>query len=259
MGVVNVTPDSFSDGGDFLDPGRAVEQGLRLVADGADLVDVGGESIRPGSDPVPVADELARVLLVVEGLAREGVLVSIDSRRSAVMRAALDAGASIVNDVTALTHDPDALGLVAEAGVPVVLMHMRGEPKTMQQDPVYDDAPADVRDYLAQRVAACEAAGIPRERIALDPGIGFGKTVRHNLQILNRLHVYDDLGCAVVVGVSRKSMIAKLDRDVPPKHRVAGSIAAALQGVRRGAHILRVHDVAETRQALALWRAVEEG
>jgi len=258
MGVVNVTPDSFSDGGDFIDPGLAIDQGLRLVADGADLVDVGGESTRPGSDPVPEDEELRRVLPVVQGLAGQGVLVSIDSRRSAVMRAAVDAGAAIVNDVTALTYDPAAMAVVAGAGVPVVLMHMRGEPKTMQQDPVYDDAPVDVRDYLAERVAACEAAGIDRSRIALDPGIGFGKTVTHNLQILNRLDVLGALGCAVVLGISRKSMIAKLDRDVPPKDRVAGSIAAALQGIRRGAHILRVHDVAETRQAVAIWLAVEE-
>ena len=258
MGVVNVTPDSFSDGGDFIDAGIAVAHGLQMVADGADLVDVGGESTRPGSDPVAEDEELRRVLPVVAGLARQGILVSIDSRRAAVMRAAVEAGAAIINDVTALTADPDAMAVAAEAEVPVVLMHMRGEPKTMQVDPHYDDAPGDVRDYLAGRVAACEAAGIPRQRIALDPGIGFSKTVAHNLQILNRLDVYDQLGCAVVLGISRKSMIARLDRETAPKDRVAGSLAAALQGVRRGANILRVHDVAETRQALAIWRAIED-
>ncbi len=258
MGVVNVTPDSFSDGGDFFVAEAAIEHGLALVSDGADLVDVGGESTRPGSDPVDADAELARVIPVVRGLARQGVVVSIDSRRAAVMRAALDVGAAVVNDVTALTADVEAMGVVAAAGVPVVLMHMRGEPKTMQVDPHYDDAPIEVHDYLADRVAACEAAGITRDRIALDPGIGFGKTVTHNLQILNRLDIYNEIGCPVVLGISRKSMIAKLDRDVPPKDRVAGSLAAALQGVARGAHILRVHDVAETRQALALWRAIQD-
>ena len=257
MGVVNVTPDSFSDGGRFLDPARAVEQGRKLVADGADILDVGGESTRPGAAPVSIDEELARVLPVVEALRDAGAPISIDTRHAEVMRRAVAAGAAIVNDVTALEGDPDSLPTVAELGVPVAIMHMRGEPGTMQDDPRYDDAPREVRDYLAGRVAALEAAGVARSRITVDPGIGFGKNLDHNMQILNRLEMLSELGCAVLLGVSRKSFIAKIDPGADAGHRLAGSLAAALAGVARGARILRVHDVAETRQALAVWRAVE--
>ncbi len=256
MGVINVTPDSFSDGGDRFDVGRAVDDGLAMVEAGAAILDVGGESTRPGSAPVEADEELRRVLPVVRGLAGAGAPVSIDTRRARVMAAALDAGARIVNDVTALAGDSDSLALVAARQVPVVLMHMRGEPRTMQADPSYDDAPRDVYDALAERVAACEAAGIARARIAVDPGIGFGKTAAHNLQILDHMALYQGLGCAVLLGVSRKSFIGKLSTGEPAKGRLPGSLAAALAGLERGVQIVRTHDVAETMQAIAVWRAI---
>jgi len=256
MGIINVTPDSFSDGGDRLDAGRAVADGLAMIEAGADLLDVGGESTRPGAAEIDEAEELRRVVPVVRGLAQAGARVSIDTRHARVMAEALDTGAQVVNDVTALTADPAALPLVARADVPVVLMHMRGEPRTMQRDPVYDDAPLDVFDHLEARVAACAEAGVPPARIAVDPGIGFGKTVAHNLQILDRLALYQGLGCAVLLGVSRKSFIARLSRDEPAKARLPGSLAAALAGLDRGVQVLRVHDVAETAQAAAVWQAI---
>jgi dihydropteroate synthase len=256
MGIINVTPDSFSDGGARFDAGRAVDDGLAMVEAGAAILDVGGESTRPGAAPVDVEEELRRVLPVVRGLAEAGALVSIDSRHATVMAAALDAGARMINDVTALEGDPESLALAAQRGAPVVLMHMRGEPGTMQADPRYDDAALEVYDYLEGRVAACEAAGLARADIAVDPGIGFGKTATHNLDILDRMALYQGLGCAVVLGVSRKGFIGKLSRGEAPKARLPGSLAAALAGVERGVQILRVHDVAETAQALALWRAI---
>jgi dihydropteroate synthase len=258
MGVINVTPDSFSDGGDRFDAGRAVADGLAMVEAGAAILDVGGESTRPGSAPMDPQEELRRVLPVVRGLAGAGALVSIDSRRAAVMAAALDAGARVINDVTAFEYDPDSLALAAERGAPVVLMHMRGAPGTMQVSPRYHDAALDIYDYLEGRVAACEAAGLARADIAVDPGIGFGKTVTHNLEILDQMALYQGLGCAVVLGVSRKGFIGKLSRGEAPKERMPGSLAAALAGVERGVQILRVHDVAETSQAMALWRAIAD-
>lgn len=258
MGIINVTPDSFSDGGDFRDSDRAIAHGRILAAAGADILDVGGESTRPGADSVSPEDEIARVVPVVCALAAEGLRVSIDTRRARVMQAALDAGATIINDVTALSGDPDSLSVAAASGVPVVLMHMLGEPGTMQRDPQYDDVVLDIFDYLAGRIAACEAAGIERTRIAVDPGIGFGKTVAHNTRILSHLGVFHGLGCAVLLGVSRKSFIARLSAEEAPKDRIAGSLAAALAGISQGVQILRVHDVAETRQALTVWGAVAE-
>ncbi len=263
MGIVNVTPDSFSDGGDRFDAGRAIADGLAMVEAGAAILDVGGESTRPGSASVDPEEELRRVLPVVRGLTEAGASVSIDSRRAAVMAAALDAGARAINDVTALEGDPESLALAAARGVPVVLMHMQGEPGSMQADPRYDDAALDVYDYLKGRVAACEAAGIARADIAVDPGIGFGKTVTHNLEILDQMALYQGLGCAVVLGVSRKGFIGKLPgggmaRGAAPKARLPGSLAAALAGLERGVQILRVHDVAETAQALAMWRAIAD-
>ncbi len=256
MGIINVTPDSFSDGGDRFDAGRAVDDGLAMVEAGAAMLDVGGESTRPGAAPVDAQEEQRRVLAVVRGLAEAGALVSIDSRRAGVMAAALDAGARAINDVTALEGDPDSLALAAGRSVPVVLMHMQGEPGTMQADPRYDDAALEVYDYLEGRVAACVAAGLARADIAVDPGIGFGKTVTHNLEILDRMALYQGLGCAVVLGVSRKGFIGKLSRGEAPKARLPGSLAAALSGLDRGVQILRVHDVTETAQALALWCAI---
>lgn len=256
MGIVNVTPDSFSDGGRFLETEAAIAHGRALRAAGADILDVGGESTRPGASPVGAAEEKARVVPVVKALAAEGALVSIDTRHASVMAAALDAGARLVNDVTALEGDPDSLALVARRVVPVVLMHMRGEPGTMQNDPRYNDVVAEVRDYLERRVAACTAAGIPKERIAVDPGIGFGKTVDHNLALIRHLDRLADLGCAILLGASRKSFIGALSKGEPATERLPGSLAAALAGVARGAHILRVHDVAATAQALAVWGGI---
>jgi dihydropteroate synthase len=259
MGVINVTPDSFSDGGETDSAETAIARGRAHVEAGADILDIGGESTRPGSSPVPEDEELDRVLPVVRRLAATGAAISIDTRRAGVMAAALDAGATIVNDVTALQGDVGAMAIAAERNAWVVLMHMRGEPRTMQADPRYDDALLDVYDFLEERVSACEAAGIGRERIAVDPGIGFGKTVDHNLEILEGLGVYRAIGCPVVIGVSRKSFIEKLSAEEPPDRRLAGSIAAALAAVERGAHIVRVHDVGETRQALAVWTAITDG
>jgi len=258
MGVINVTPDSFSDGGDFADAETAIAEGHAMRAAGADILDVGGESTRPGSAPVDADEELRRVVPVVRGLAESGALVSIDSRRATVMAAALDAGGRVINDVTAREGDPDSLALAAERGAPVVLMHMQGQPGSMQAAPRYDDAALDIYDYLEGRVAACVAAGIAHANIAVDPGIGFGKTVTHNLEILDQMALYQGLGCAVVLGVSRKGFIGKLSQGAAPKARLPGSLAAALAGVARGAQILRVHDVAETAQALALWCAIAE-
>ncbi|MBT4219622.1 MAG: dihydropteroate synthase [Rhodospirillaceae bacterium] len=256
MGVVNVTPDSFSDGGDHADTENAIAHSFRLAADGADILDIGGESTRPGAAPVSIDEELSRILPVIEALADAGLTVSVDTRHAAVMTAALSAGASIVNDVTALTGDADSMGVVAEKDVPVILMHMQGEPGTMQDNPSYADAAMDVRQYLSARIDACVAAGIDKERIAIDPGIGFGKTLEHNLDILGRLHLLSELDCSVVLGVSRKSFIGKITDVKDPKQRLGGSLAAALAGIDQGANILRVHDVAETVQALAVWDAL---
>ncbi|HZB92731.1 MAG TPA: dihydropteroate synthase, partial [Stellaceae bacterium] len=256
MGIVNVTPDSFSDGGDFVDPDRAVEHGRALVAAGADIVDVGGESTRPGAAPVSAEEEQRRVVPVVRRLAADGIIVSIDTRRAAVMEAALAAGARIVNDVSALAGDRGSLAVAAAGGAAVVLMHMAGEPRTMQRDPHYDDVILEVFDFLERRVAACVAAGIPPERISVDPGIGFGKRDEHNLALLARLALFHGTGCAVLVGASRKSFIGRLGGGAGPRERLGGSLAVALAAVGQGVQVLRVHDVAETRQALLLRAAV---
>lgn len=257
MGIVNVTPDSFSDGGQFAESSAAIEHGLRLVEEGADIIDVGGESTRPGADPVPVAEEIDRTIPVVAALAKAGALVSIDTRHPGTMIAAIDAGAGIVNDVTALTGDPDSADVVARRRVPVVLMHMRGEPRTMQARPHYDDAVTDIRTYLAGRLAHCVKAGIAEDAVALDPGIGFGKTVAHNLELLRGLPALAALGRPLLVGASRKSFIGRLGGDAPATNRLGGSLAAALFAAANGARLLRVHDVAATRQALAIWQALD--
>ncbi len=256
MGIVNVTPDSFSDGGEAAAPETAIARGRRLVADGADIVDVGGESTRPGAEPVPVAEEMRRVLPVVDALAGDGCVVSVDTRRAEVMQAALSAGARIVNDVTALSSDPRALGVVAAARAAVVLMHMQGTPQTMQRAPRYTDVVTDIAAWLGERVGACVAAGIRPENIAIDPGIGFGKTVEHNIDIIRAIRVYVALRQPVCIGASRKSFIGAVTDGRPARERLGGSIAAALAALDGGAAILRVHDVAETAQAVALWRAV---
>jgi dihydropteroate synthase len=258
MGVLNVTSDSFSDGGRYLDPAAALERARQMIDEGADLIDIGGESTRPGAVATPERTELERVVPLIERIATLGTPVSADTRKSAVMRAAIAAGASMINDVDAL-RSPGALEAIAGAAVPVAicLMHMRGEPETMQQDVAYTDVGAEVRAYLAERAAACQAAGIARERIVVDPGFGFGKTVEHNLDLLRRLPELVALGYPVLVGLSRKSTIGALTgRGVD--ERTAGSVAAALAAVARGAKIVRAHDVRETVDALKVWNAVNE-
>lgn len=254
MGVVNVTPDSFSDGGRYLDPEAAVSHGERLAADGAEILDVGGESTRPGAAEVPEAEELARVEPVVAGLAGKAV-VSVDTSKLAVAAAALDAGAEIVNDVTALRGDPGIAALCAERGAGLVLMHMLGDPRTMQEDPSYDDVVGDVRSFLAARIEVALAAGMPEELIWLDPGIGFGKTLEHNLELLRRLGELRSLGRPLVVGTSRKSFIAKID-DSGVDERLGGTIASSVLAAAAGADVLRVHDVAEMAQAAKVAGAI---
>ena len=253
MGVVNVTPDSFSDGGRFLEPSAAVAHGASLAEEGAAILDVGGESTRPGADPVPADEELRRVVPVVEGLAAAstGSQLSIDTSKAAVAHAALDAGASYVNDVTAFRGDPAIAGLVAERGVECCLMHMLGEPRTMQDDPRYDDVVSDVKAFLEERLAFAVGEGVPEERVTLDPGIGFGKTLEQNLELLRRLDEITAVGRPVLVGTSRKSFLGKLTgRDVDD--RLAGTIATNVLAYARGASVFRVHDVAPVRDALTV-------
>jgi dihydropteroate synthase len=257
MGVINVTPDSFSDGGEFLHPEIAVARGVALAAEGADLLDVGGESTRPGSDPVTAEVELARVLPVIRGLCEAtDVPISIDTAKAEVAERAIEAGASFVNDVTALRADPRMGAVVAATGVAVCLMHMRGTPKTMQDDPRYDDVVGEVAAFLAERVRAAEAAGVPRERICVDPGIGFGKTGDHNLALIKHLDAIAAVGPPVVVGVSRKRFLGAIIGD-PDRSRAVATAAANVEAVRRGAWMVRVHDVRQTRDALAIAAAVE--
>lgn len=254
MGIVNVTPDSFSDGGRYFNPSHALDHARRLVADGADIIDVGGESTRPGASPVGEAEELDRVLPVVETLANDGVLVSVDTMKPTVMRPAIVAGAVMINDVRAL-QEPGAMEAIAASDVAVCLMHMQGAPRTMQAEPYYDDVVREVRDFLVSRAQACEAAGIAHDRIAVDPGFGFGKNVKHNLDLLRGLPTLVAAGYPVLAGLSRKSTIGRLTgREAGD--RLAGSLAAALAAVARGAAIVRVHDVRETVDALRVWSAV---
>ena len=255
MGVLNRTPDSFSDGGVFVAEQAALEQGRRLQAEGAAILDIGGESTRPGAEPVSLVDELARVVPLIERLSDElPIPISVDTSKPDVMRAAVQAGAGMINDVLAL-RAPGALETAAELGVPVCLMHMQGEPRTMQQAPRYGDVVDDVRAFLGERVAACEAAGIPRHRVLLDPGFGFGKTLAHNLALLAGMPRLAELGCPLLIGVSRKSMIGALT-ERPVEQRLAGSLAAAVAAVERGAAIVRAHDVAETVDALGVIDAI---
>jgi dihydropteroate synthase len=254
MGILNVTPDSFSDGGRYLDSARALDHARRMVADGADLIDIGGESTRPGAAPVAEAEEMARVIGITETLAGDGVAVSVDTRKPAVMRAAIAAGAAMINDVSALTA-PGALEACAERGVGICLMHMRGDPGSMQQAPAYGDVVREVRDFLLGRADACVAAGIAPEHIVLDPGFGFGKTLAHNLQLLRALPELVAAGYPVMVGLSRKSSLGLITgRDAA--QRLPASLAATLAAVARGASIVRVHDVREMVDALKVWLAI---
>jgi dihydropteroate synthase len=254
MGVVNVTPDSFSDGGLFLDADTAVEHGRRLAGEGAAILDVGGESTRPGADPVSEEEELERVLPVVERLADTSgeVSVSIDTTKSGVARAALAAGATIVNDVSAFRLDPGMAGLVAERGAGCCLMHMLGDPRTMQKDPRYDDVVSEVKSFLEERLAFAVSEGVDEERVWLDPGIGFGKTVEHNLELLRRLDEIVAIGRPVVIGTSRKSFLGKLAGGRDEGERLPGTIATNVLALERGATIFRVHDVAQNADALAV-------
>ncbi len=256
MGIVNVTPDSFSDGGSFANVQAAVDHALALVEAGADILDIGGESTRPGSDTVGEDEELRRVLPVLEALrAKTDVLISVDTRKAAVMRRAAEAGADILNDVSALTYDADALEVAADTGLPVMLMHAQGDPKTMNDDPQYSDVVLDVFDFLERRIAACEAAGIPRSKLIADPGIGFGKHLHHNVAVLAAMSIYHALGVPILLGASRKKLIGQLCNVDDPKARVPGSLAAALSSIAQGVQIVRVHDVAETKQAISVWQA----
>ncbi|MEK7266052.1 MAG: dihydropteroate synthase [Pseudomonadota bacterium] len=259
MGVVNVTPDSFSDGGAYNDPAHAIDHGLKLVDEGAAILDIGGESTRPGADLVGEETELSRVIPVIKGLASQtAAAISIDTRKPAVARACVEAGASIWNDVSALAFSEDSLAIAAALDCRIVLMHAQGDPKSMQNDPRYDDVVEEVLGALARRIKACEAAGIARSRLIADPGIGFGKTLAHNLALIAGLSRFSSLGVPVLLGASRKRFIASLDRQGPAGDRLGGSIAAALAGAAGGASIIRVHDVAATRQALAVAAAIEK-
>lgn len=256
MGIVNVTPDSFSDGGDHADPAVAVDRAVAMLAAGATILDIGGESTRPGADPVSPQEEIRRVVPVIRELSNRGAVVSIDTRHAVVMEAAVAAGAAILNDVTALQGDPESLMMAVRLQKPVMLMHMQGDdPRTMQADPSYPHAPVAVFESLAARVEACLAAGIARQDLCVDPGIGFGKTVEHNAALMRSLGMLHALGCPVLLGASRKSFIGRLAGVAQPKDRLAGSLTAAVRGWEQGVQIVRVHDVEETIQALKVWQA----
>lgn len=258
MGIVNVTPDSFSDGGAFLDPKAAIAHGMSLIRQGADILDIGGESTRPGADPVNPSEEMRRVIPVLEALAGQVRWLSVDTRHAATMRAALEAGANFINDVSALSFDPKSLDVAASAHVPVCLMHMRGTPQTMSKETFYNNIMDDVLQYFDERVRACEQAGMDRNLIILDPGIGFAKTAVQNLYLIHHLDRICALGFPVLLGVSRKRFIADAAGPCEVVDRLGGSLAAALYGIKKGARIVRVHDVAATRQALAVHKAIDD-
>jgi dihydropteroate synthase len=259
MGILNVTPDSFSDGGEFFDRRAAVEQGRRMRNEGADLIDIGGESTRPGSEPVSAEEEMERVVPVIEALAPEPTApISIDTQKAEVAAAALEAGAEIINDVSALRTDPDMAALAAEADVPLVLMHMQGTPRTMQEDPTYQEVVSDVTAWLAERVEHAVERGVAEERIIVDPGFGFGKTLGHNLELLRRLHELHSLGRPVLTGTSRKSMLGMI-LNVPAQERLHGTLATVSAAVLAGCHILRVHDVRPALEVVRVCEAIRRG
>jgi dihydropteroate synthase len=258
MGVLNVTPDSFSDGGRFADAAAAAAAGADMAAAGAAIIDVGGESTRPGASAVWAGDEAERVVPVIRQLAGGGAAVSIDTRKSEVMSAALEAGARLINDVSALSFDPRSTEAVAASGAPVVLMHHQGDPATMQDAPRYDDVLVEIYLWLEERIADAKEAGIPRSKILIDPGFGFGKTVAHNLELMNGLALFHGLGCLIVLGASRKRTIGALAGEAPADQRLGGSIALALKAAEQGVQIVRVHDVFETVQALKIWRGLRD-
>ena len=256
MGVVNVTPDSFSDGGRYFPPERAIAHGLALVAAGADIIDIGGESTRPGAEPVTSSEEIRRIVPVIEALHRAGATISVDTRNLETMAVASAAGATILNDVSALSSSPESAQMAAQLGMAVVLMHMRGNPQSMQRRTRYVHAPCDVFAFLASAIRRATNAGIPCSQIVVDPGLGFGKNVSHNLELLAWLPMFHCLGCGILVGASRKSMIEHLDPGSPPDRRLAGSLTITVLAAGQGANMVRVHDVAETRQALRVWESM---
>jgi len=258
MGIVNATPDSFSDGGQFPDAASAAEAGAKMTADGAAIIDVGGESTRPGARSIWEGDEIERVVPVIRQLAAGGAAVSVDTRKADVMTPAVEAGARIINDVSALTYDKRSAEVAASLSVPVVLMHHRGAPEVMQDDPRYDDVLVEIYLWLEERIAAAVAAGVSRDRILIDPGFGFGKNVGHNLELMNGLALFHSLGCPLVVGASRKRTIGALSNEAPADKRLGGSIAFAMKAADQGAQILRVHDVFETVQSLRIWRGMHD-
>lgn len=260
MGILNVTPDSFSDGGQHHSSTQALRHAEQMERDGADLIDIGGESTRPGAKTVPVSAEIARIEPVIKAICTSlNVPISVDTRKSGVAEAAVRAGARIVNDVSGFTYDPMLAHFCLREGLPVCVMHAQGDPETMQDNPRYDDVLLDVYDFLAAQVAMLEDIGIPRDGIIVDPGIGFGKNINHNLAILNGLSIFHGIGCPVLLGASRKGFIGRISGAHPASARAPGSVAVALAAAAQGVQILRVHDVAETAQALALWRAVTKG
>ncbi|TAN41426.1 MAG: dihydropteroate synthase [Nitrospirae bacterium] len=259
MGIINTTPDSFSEGGADLEPSRAVEHALRMVEEGADILDIGGESSRPGSDPVTAEEEIRRTMPVIEALAKKTVVpLSIDTCKAAVARRALDAGASIINDISGLRSDPGMMELAASAGVPVVIMHMKGTPKSMQVNPVYEDLIAEILAYFRDSIRLATRAGISEEMIILDPGIGFGKTFDHNLRIINRLDAFRQLGRPILVGPSRKAFIGKILGNAPPAQRLEGTAAVVAASILRGADIIRVHDVREMAKVARVADAIKQ-
>jgi len=258
MGIINATPDSFSDGGQFPDAASAVDAGSRMATEGAAIIDVGGESTRPGARSIWEGDEIARIEPVIRQLAAAGDAVSVDTRKADVMTAAVAAGARMINDVSALTYDQRSAEVAASLNVPVVLMHHQGDPQTMQDDPRYDDVLVEVYQWLEDRIAAAVEAGVRRENILVDPGFGFGKNVGHNLELMNGLALFHSLGCPLVIGASRKRTIGALSGEAPADRRLAGSIAFAVKAAEQGAQIIRVHDVFETMQALRIWRGLRD-
>ena len=258
MGIINVTPDSFSDGGQLRDPEQTAAAAIDMAAAGAAIIDIGGESTRPGAETVWEGDEIARIDPVLDRLRVADIAISIDTRKASVMRATLAKGAGLINDVSALTYDPEALRVVADAGCPVVLMHAQGSPETMQAKPSYADVLIEVYDWLEARIEACVAAGIVRERIIVDPGIGFGKTMRHNLDLINGLSLLHGLGQPVLLGASRKRFIGALSNEAPVDQRLGGSVAVLLAGLTQGVQLTRVHDVPESVQAMRVWRGLRD-
>jgi dihydropteroate synthase len=256
MGIVNTTPDSFSDGGDFFEPSKAIYHGLKLLEQGANILDIGGESTRPGSSPVSIEEEIRRTAPVVSELKKHGAIISIDTKNAEVMEAALEAGADIINDVSAL-EGKGSLEIAANSNADIVLMHMQGMPSNMQENPSYNAVIDEIKSYLLKRIETCINAGISKDRICIDPGIGFGKTVDHNLEIFANLSDFIDIDCPILIGASRKSFIEHICQNgTEPKQRLAGSIAAAIASIDGGAKIIRTHDVFETIQAIQVWKAI---